>query len=283
LLAALLLAGIGACKPKPKPLSVARIIIDAPRRFDGKGGLRDLLRRQVRQVLDEDRSVKLVRRRAEATHLLQIVLGYVPASIGPAVPAHMAERRGEVPAQVPGVDVEVEVRLRPTADGLAFSAVSTAGDGSSVDMLAAAFGRAWQIVERQRALEAAGTDALVAALQDPNGKIRDFAIQRLGELHVVAAVEPLCDVLRAEEDQRIVLRTVGALVAIGDVRAVEPLIDITRRKDAAFVRQVVFAVGSIGGRTAEAFLVTLAEGHPAVEVQQAAKDALQEMNRRAVR
>jgi hypothetical protein len=54
------------------------------------------------------------------------------------------------------------------------------------------------------------------------------------------------------------------------------MIATTRFKDEVFVVQVIYAVGGIGGRMAEAFLVTLASGHPSPRVQNAARRMLDE-------
>ncbi|MEZ4271670.1 MAG: hypothetical protein R3C68_09635 [Myxococcota bacterium] len=68
-------------------------------------------------------------------------------------------------------------------------------------------------------------------------------------------------------------------MAIGDRTAVEPLIDLTKRKDAGFVLQIVAL--ALAERNAEGFLVTLASGHPSEDVQRGAKDALDELRRRS--
>jgi len=91
----------------------------------------------------------------------------------------------------------------------------------------------------------------------------------------------LTKLLGTEEDQDVVLRIIGSLVAIGDEAAVKPMIDWTSRKDQRLLLQIIFAVSSLGGRTAEGFLVTLASGHPSEEIQQGAKDALAELQRRS--
>ena len=45
----------------------------------------------------------------------------------------------------------------------------------------------------------------------------------------------------------VALRAVGALVAIGDRRAVEPLIEMTRKRPPQLVAQVLYALASLGG------------------------------------
>jgi HEAT repeat protein len=143
----------------------------------------------------------------------------------------------------------------------------------------AGFDDAWSVIDRQRRLDAAGAAALEKSLADDDRRMRDFAIVRLGEQKQKSAVPALCNLLKTEKRPELVLRAIGALVSIGDARAVEPLIELSNQKDPDFVLQVVFAVGAIGGRTAEAYLVTMASGHPIETVRQGAEQALAEMKR----
>src|SRR6266849_3722196 len=66
----------------------------------------------------------------------------------------------------------------------------------------------------------------------------------------------------------------------GDRRAVEPLIEMTRKRPPQLVAQVLYALASLGGPTAEAFLYTLESGAPDDEVRHAATDALAELRRK---
>ena len=90
------------------------------------------------------------------------------------------------------------------------------------------------------------------------------------------AVPALSNQLKDETDPATLLRIVGALAEIGDERAVGPLIELTRQKDDYFVLQVIYAVGTIGGRTAEGFLVTVAGCHGSEHVRQVAEAILKE-------
>lgn len=178
------------------------------------------------------------------------------------------------------------VRLRPVQkDGVEFRTYGVAGADASPASLTRAFDEAWQVIERQRDLEARGDEAVVQALVDPDRRVRGFAIARAGERRVGAAVSSLCERLKlgAEPEPELLLRIVGALAAIGDERAAGPLIDATKNRDPAFVVQVAFALGAVGGPTAEGYLVTLASGHPAEAVQRAAADALRDLKTRGAR
>jgi hypothetical protein len=60
---------------------------------------------------------------------------------------------------------------------------------------------------------------------------------------------------------------------------VPELIEISRGKDPGFLRELVYALGAIGGEEAEAYLYTMAQGHDQPAVRDAARQALEEMER----
>lgn len=78
-------------------------------------------------------------------------------------------------------------------------------------------------------------------------------------------------------DRELGLRAVGGLVALGDNNAVLPLIDLAQRRAPVFVRQLVYAIGALGGRHAAGYLVTMASGHPDHQVREAARQAVVEL------
>src|SRR5216683_2847702 len=127
----------------------------------------------------------------------------------------------------------------------------------------------------------AGTEAAVrlAAFEGALRGALDYAIRALADRRSPAVVPQL--IARLEDDNpAVALRAVGALVAIGDRRAVEPLIEMTRKRPPQLVAQVLYALASLGGPTAEAFLYTLESGAPDDEVRHAATDALAELRRK---
>ncbi|HYR19763.1 MAG TPA: HEAT repeat domain-containing protein [Myxococcales bacterium] len=138
----------------------------------------------------------------------------------------------------------------------------------------AARGLAWQLESRRKT-----DDELSRDLVDVDPRVRDYAIRTLADRRSPAVVPQL--IARLEDDNpAVALRAVGALVAIGDRRAVEPLIEMTRKRPPQLVAQVLYALASLGGPTAEAFLYTLESGAPDDEVRHAATDALVELRRK---
>ncbi len=109
---------------------------------------------------------------------------------------------------------------------------------------------------------------------------RVAAIRALGERG--EGLDVLVDALE-DGDQDVVLAAVGALIQLEDPRAVGPLIDSTRGRNLDYLSQVVFAISSIGGDEAEAYLDTLVVGHESAIIRAKAKEALADLRARAAR
>lgn len=132
-------------------------------------------------------------------------------------------------------------------------------------------------LSEERKLMRKTKEEVVAALSSPSRRVRDFAVRLAGARKLRDLVPVLCKRLSDEPESDLVLRIVGALVQIGDPRAVSPLVELTKRKHPIFINQIVFAVAQIGGQEAEAYLDTLAQGHPSEQVRNTAAEALQEL------
>ncbi len=118
--------------------------------------------------------------------------------------------------------------------------------------------------------------ALVKDLSSTDPRVREFAVRVLADRKNPAAVEPLLERLKSPEGQE-VRRAIGGLVALKDARAVPALIDLAREKDLMFLREIVFALGAVGGEEAEAYLFTVAQGHDQPAIRAAAQEALDEV------
>jgi hypothetical protein len=238
------------------------VLLNLPRQYDTSDRERDAIRAAVIERLNQSANTRFASDARDAAYVLQVNAGRV------------------VMGAVDGRDGRpVHLRLRPTGEAVEYEAV---GRGLPLEDVVASvmsgFDDAWQIIEQQRSLDASNDARVIASLDHPDARMRDFVIRRLGERRSRAAVTALCERLVREPREELVLRAVGALVAIGDQRAVDSLIDLTRRKSPELVIQVVFALASLGGPTAEGYLVTLASGHPHPAVQKSAEDALTELH-----
>lgn len=121
-------------------------------------------------------------------------------------------------------------------------------------------------------------EAMLDFLSHSDVRYRRFAVERLLERRPKGLVKALCESAKGEKNRRLRLRLVGALAELGDSSAVDTLVALTHRQDDDFVRQVIYAIGALGGRRAYAFLVTMAGGHPSLQVQLAAKEALADIS-----
>lgn len=130
-------------------------------------------------------------------------------------------------------------------------------------------------------LAAARDDEVLRALSGKDRNLRLRAIGIAGDRRLSAAIGPLTEIVKnEEEDVDSVLKAVGALVAIGDERAVPALIDAGRNRPPAYLNPILFAVAQLGGSKAEGYLFTVANGHPDPDVRRNASDALAELRRR---
>jgi len=124
-------------------------------------------------------------------------------------------------------------------------------------------------------------EAVVPALTAEEEWVRRLAADAAGARKLTSAVQPLMARVRDEDEAPDVrIRAVGALVEIGDPEGAAAIIDACRRQDAPYLVQMVFALGQLGGREAEGYLFTVQSGFPDPNVREAARQALEELERR---
>jgi hypothetical protein len=124
------------------------------------------------------------------------------------------------------------------------------------------------------------TDAqLLGDLSSPDARMRDYAIRVLADRRSPAAVPQL--IARLEDpNPEVARRAAGALIAIGDRRAVGPLIEMTRKRRPEDAGPILYAIGSLGGPEAEAYLFTLESGSLDEGIRRAAKGAYADLLRK---
>jgi hypothetical protein len=121
-------------------------------------------------------------------------------------------------------------------------------------------------------------EALIKDLAATEPHIRKYAIRVLADRRTLAAVPHLIARLQ-DPDPDVASHAVGALIAIGDRRAVSPLIEMTRHRRPEDAGRILYAIASLGGPEAEAFLFTLESGAPDEETRRAAKGAYDDLVR----
>ena len=119
--------------------------------------------------------------------------------------------------------------------------------------------------------------ALIAELSSKNAQARIFALRVLTERKNAAAVPGLIDQL-SSEDLDAVRAAIGGLVQFKDPRVVPAIIDAAHGRPPAFQRELLYALGEIGGDEAKAYLYTVSEGADQAQVREAAKRALDELS-----
>ncbi len=137
-------------------------------------------------------------------------------------------------------------------------------------------------LEAVRAVDALDRRALVARLGGPEGPALEAAVDRVRDEAIVEARAALLARLGREDlelDRR--LRVVGAVVPIADVAVARALVASARGQPPAYVSALVFALSRVGGREAEAYLFTVASGHPDERLRASAREALDELTRRS--
>jgi hypothetical protein len=153
--------------------------------------------------------------------------------------------------------------------------------GATRRAIAAAVGDAARALKVGLAAEGKPVEALLADLESSDVRVRDQAVQTLGDRRERRAVPGLVKRL-TDQDRRVRDRALGALAQIKDPGAVPAIIEISRATDAAVTLRLVPVVGDIGGRDAEGWLLTLEQAHPDPRVQAAATEALNELRRHAL-
>lgn len=182
----------------------------------------------------------------------------------------------------PRVDVRLELTLEPLASGEAArretgtggEVVAAGGPAAAVRAaLAAALGEAARGARLGLSAEQKPVEALLADLDSSDVRVRDHAVQALGERREPRALPGLILRLR-DADRGVVDRAIGALTQLKDPRAVAPLIELSRQGDPAEALRLIPVVGDIGGPDAEGWLLTLEQAHPDARVRAAATVAL---------
>ncbi len=274
-LALVLATSVGGCKRTPSTIVITRLLLNLPPELEGNRELREGLRADIIATLGADSTTRFKPEEREGTHTLRVE---VAAPVRDDVRNHRPDdvRDGEEPPMQ-----RVRLELRPRPDAMSYDVVGKAPATSDVRQDAtAAFQDGWSVSVSMRLFDRGPDGDLIGALKSSDERLQLFAVQRLGERRVKAAVPALIGLLDEKTKPELALRAIGALIAIGDPTAAEPMIELARNKDPQFVLQVVFALGSLGGPTAEGYLVTLASGHPVEAVRRGAEDALAELGRK---
>ena len=258
----LLVGGLfGGCLDK-NAIVVTKIVVNAPRQLDDDVADKEAIRASITEWIDKDSLIQEGSVIKQPTHFLRVRIGDVFDAL--------SEDGGDYRM--------VTVELKPLGHGAVYR---VDGRGSQPEDLRGSvmggFKDAMAVIAQERRADLAGEDAFITLLRHEDWRIREFTLDRVASACMLAAVPFLCEALIQEDVEPLRLRIVGVLAELGDQRAVGPLIKLTRYQSPAFLLQVLHALGAIGGKEAEAFLVTVAGGHAVEEIRQVAIRIVKEM------
>ncbi len=269
----------GGCRSKPAPCVITGVSIDeapGPSWTAAVGMEREALRRIALDAFSRTPGFE--------------VPAAEPAKGAPRCRGAIALEEARLTLRGAGSQAEVLVRME-VDPGEGADRVADTVRGTEMVAPGESTGSAFRRAIQSSALRAAHGLALALAesrkpdeevlrdLDSGDPKVRELAVGVLADRKNPAAVPGLIARLQ-DPDPAIADRAVGALAQIGDPRGVGPIIELSRRREGPFVAQMVRAVGDIGGSEAEAYLETMATGHPDPLVVEAAKAALRDAQRR---
>ncbi|MEM1025685.1 MAG: hypothetical protein AAGD10_05245 [Myxococcota bacterium] len=162
---------------------------------------------------------------------------------------------------------------RETQDLQLSASASGPAPGALLEPALEAFSSRW-------AMRRGSDGAVIQSLESEEQGLRWAASEEAGRRRLPDAVVPMARRLESESttDEE-ALGLITALVAIGDVRAAPALIEATNRRNPLVWPPVLFGLSQLGGRQAEGFLFTVAQGHPNPDVRRRARLALDEISR----
>jgi hypothetical protein len=135
---------------------------------------------------------------------------------------------------------------------------------------------------QQAALRAGAPALLIRALQGDDRDRKRYALRYAAARRLKATGDALLALLE-DGDPDVRDGAMGALVALGDRRAVKRLTRRTRLNDPEEMGKVIDAIATLGGREAQSWLELVASGHDDAEVKTLASRALERMARPAPR
>jgi hypothetical protein len=270
---ALLLAA--ACSKSASKPWIDKLHVDA---FEG-GEVASLSREQLEQ--------RLIARLEAAKFVVAKAGQKIPEDVKPwrlQLAAGLSEP--DVERQTSSVVLALELQHSGQSEPFAIDSrvVVKAPEGNDVEVMQGAIresldealGRAVRQAAALIALENASDAQLVEKLHDSDPAVADASVRVLVRHHRKAALPALLERLKSE-DLDTLRGVIGLLVELRAPESVNPLVEAANQRGAVFEREVVFAVGSIGGDDAEAYLDLVASGHDDPLLRASAAQALLEL------
>jgi HEAT repeat protein len=131
----------------------------------------------------------------------------------------------------------------------------------------------------RRQLQGAAPEAVHAALARDGGELREEAIRVAGQRKLAQEVPVLLQLLN-DPDESIRDAALGALIQIGDRRAVSELTRTRSLRDRREMRKIIEAIGILGGQEALDYLAFVAQSHDDDDIRAEAAAARARLERR---
>jgi hypothetical protein len=290
LLAALAFAG--ACRRTPRPAPIP------PRPTLGEVSVVDMTpREEAPEPLDEAALAARLRARLVATRLFETAALDAGAAGGPTarVRARIVTESAEVGEKgVARARVHLWIESRPSdAPGAIAEQLDGAGELPYVVAKGKAVARARtetlvlrvagdlldELTVRRR-LATATPEELIAAVRADVGELRGSAIRAIGARRVAAGADVLLPLLD-DPDEETRDAALGALISLGDRRAVSSLTKSRSLRDRREMSKVIEAISRLGGEEADDYLSFVASSHDDDEIRAEAAAARARMQARA--
>jgi hypothetical protein len=281
-----LLSGVSGCparrREQKQPEPVRRLPISKVEAFDRTApeerlpGVSDAsLLALVRKRLAASPAIELLTASRAGAHQLKLEVGV----------AFRGEDEGEGEGGVRRVILgSARVHVPGTIEGveLQASSVSSLPRGDAQRDKAALERVVGQLVDDilyQAALAVAPEEKLAVALTEKDTTRLAAAVEIAAVRRARACVPALIKLLE-HKDLRVSDRAIGALVAVGDPRAVKPLTRLADLRDTAHMAKVIDAISDLGGQEAKEYLEFVASGHEDADIRNLASEALERLKRR---
>lgn len=274
---AALLLGVVACSKSNKPW-IDRLVVDA---FEG-GEVISLSKDQLKDQLVT---------RLEAARFQVAKDGQKPPSDVKPWRLEMAAglSEPEIEQQTSSVVLALELQHTGKSESFAIDKRVTvkASERNDVEAMQSAIrealddalNRAVREAAALIALEEASESTLIEKLKDPDPSVADAAVRLLVRHQNKAALPALLERLKSD-DLDTLRGVIGLLVELRAPESVNPLVEAANRRGPVFAREVVFAVGAIGGDDAEAYLDLVASGTDDPLLRASATQALVELRQK---
>ncbi len=251
-----------------------KVHITSDHRLEAPGLSQQEVDARVRASLGKSRAVKLAKVDAPARGAYKLILelGLARAAPGAGLegPAAVVACRANVPG-----DLDAVV-LRAQAVGALGKSLAQAHVKKTLNRL---LGAVMDDIMYQAGLAVADGETLGKELLRAKDLQRLLpAVEIAGRRKLPRTVPALIKLLDHKE-QRVSDSAVGALVALGDRRAVPPLTRLSKFSDTARLARILDAIASLGGDEAVSYLEFVASGHEDEDIRFMAEEALERMKR----